>query len=263
MDMEYQETIIEKTPEMVSRQDEARCLGREAPVLPVAGKSEKVLVQQGEGTRRRLGYQYFKGIADRFLAALLTIVLSPLLAFIAVATRLDSPGGALFRQERVGKDGRRFTAYKFRTMLVDNSDREYKTYLRKYILENAPYQVDQNGQAVYKVIGDPRVTKFGAILRKSNLDELPQLFNILKGDMSFVGPRPDIPFAVEMYQDWQRKRLSVTPGITGLWQVYGRKGLCFEDMVRLDLDYINRQSALLDARILLLTIRTVLSGDGS
>jgi lipopolysaccharide/colanic/teichoic acid biosynthesis glycosyltransferase len=122
--------------------------------------------------------------------------------------------------------------------------------------------VDENGQSIYKADG-MSVTRFGTLLRKTNLDELPQLFNILKGEMSFIGPRPDIPFAVRMYKDWHRERLRVKPGITGLWQVSGRKSLSFEDMVRLDIDYINRQSALLDAKIALLTVRTSLSQDGS
>jgi lipopolysaccharide/colanic/teichoic acid biosynthesis glycosyltransferase len=264
MDMEYREVAIEKTPKVVSDQDGTRHLGSNAPVLPAVGKPEKVLVPQSEeGTSRWLGYQYFKGVIDRAMAAFLIVILSPLLVFIAVAVRLDSPGGALFRQERVGKDGRRFTACKFRTMRVNNDDREYKEYLRKYVLENVPYRVDGNGENIFKVVDDPRVTRFGGWLRNTNLDELPQLFNILKGDMSFVGPRPDIPFAVEMYQDWQRERLAVTPGITGLWQVAGRRNLSFEDMVRLDIDYIKGQSPFLDIKILLLTVRTVLSKDGS
>jgi len=197
------------------------------------------------------------------LAALVIVLSSPLLALIAIGVRFDSPGGALFRQERVGKDGRNFIAYKFRTMFINNDDQDYKAYLRKYILENAPYQLDQHGQAVYKVVNDPRVTRFGTLLRKTNLDELPQLFNVLKGEMSFIGPRPDIPFAVDIYQAWHHKRLSVTPGITGLWQVNGRRNLPFDDMVRLDIEYIERQSPLLDVKILLRTMRTVLMGDGS
>ena len=208
-------------------------------------------------------YQWWKGIFDRLLALLSIVILSPLMMLIAIGVKTDSPGSPLFRQERAGKDGHLFTAYKFRTMRMDNDDSEYKTYLRKYILENAHYRLDQNGQGIYKVIDDPRVTRFGALLRKTNLDELPQLINVLKGEMSFVGPRPDIPFALEMYNSWHRKRLSTTPGITGLWQVYGRKSLPFDDMVRLDVDYIEKQSLLLDAKILLLTVRTVLMGDGS
>ena len=182
---------------------------------------------------------------------------------IAFMIKIDSRGEIIYRREQVGKNGRRFTGYKFRTMSTDNDDSEYKEYLVKYILENAPYKVDHNGQLVYKVTGDPRVTRFGAMLRKTNLDELPQLFNVLKGEMSFVGPRPDIPFAINMYDEWHRQRLLVKPGITGLWQVCGRKGLSFEEMVRLDIKYINREAFLWDAKIFILTIGTVLRGDGS
>jgi lipopolysaccharide/colanic/teichoic acid biosynthesis glycosyltransferase len=216
-----------------------------------------------EGMHHCFTYNRWKGISDRLLALLAIVLSSPVLALIAIGIRLDSPGSSLFRQERVGKGGCRFTAYKFRTMYMSNDESDYRAYLRKYIVENVPYKMDQNGQRIYKVVDDPRVTRFGSLLRKTNLDELPQLFNVLKGEMSFVGPRPDIPFAVEMYKDWHWKRFSATPGITGLWQVYGRKNLSFDDMVRLDIEYIERQSPVLDARILLLTVRTILTRDGS
>ena len=208
-------------------------------------------------------YQWWKRIIDFLLSFIALVILSPLLLLIAIAIKLDSRGEIIYRREQVGKDGHRFTGYKFRTMKTDNDDSEYKEYLVKYILENAPYKVDHNGQLVYKVTGDPRVTRFGAMLRKTNLDELPQLFNILKGEMAFVGPRPDIPFAVDMYDKWHRQRLLVKPGITGLWQVGGRKGLSFEEMVRLDIKYINRESLLWDTKIIIFTIGTVLRGDGS
>ncbi len=215
------------------------------------------------GARCLSTYRWWKGILDRVFALLLIVTLSPLLAFIAIAIRLDSPGGVIFLRKQVGENGKLFTVYKFRTMHTDNDDQEYKAYLVKYIIENTPYTIDQKGQALYKVVDDPRVTRFGALLRKTNLDELPQLFNVLKGEMSLVGPRPDIPFAVGMYKYWHRKRLGAKPGITGLWQVCGRKCLPFEGMVRLDISYIKRQSLLLDAKILLLTVGTVLRRDGS
>lgn len=208
-------------------------------------------------------YPWWKDIFDRILALLTLVILSPLMALIVIAIRLDSAGGAIYRREQVGKNGREFTAYKFRTMSADNDDREYKAYLVRYIREDAAYMIDPNGQSVYKVIDDPRVTRIGALLRRTNLDELPQFLNVLRGEMSIVGPRPDIPFAVAMYKDWHRKRLSVKPGITGLWQVCGRKCIPFEGMVRLDINYIKRQSLLLDTKILLLTIGTILRNDGS
>jgi lipopolysaccharide/colanic/teichoic acid biosynthesis glycosyltransferase len=208
-------------------------------------------------------YRWWKGLLDRLLAFIAIVVSSPLLLLIAIGIRLDTAGSAIFRRQQVGENGREFTAYKFRTMYINNDDHEYKTYITKYVLENAPYTIDKEGKPVYKVINDPRVTRFGAILRKTNLDELPQLFNVLKGEMSLVGPRPDIPFAVAMYKNWHRKRLNAKPGITGLWQVCRRKSLPFEGMVRLDIDYIKRQSLFLDIKILLLTIGTILKTDGS
>jgi lipopolysaccharide/colanic/teichoic acid biosynthesis glycosyltransferase len=148
-------------------------------------------------------------------------------------------------------------------MYLNNDESEFKQWVSKAILENASYALDHEGKPIYKVVGDARVTRFGAVLRKTNLDELPQIINVLKGEMSFIGPRPEIPFAVDMYRDWHRQRLSVEPGITGLWQTCGRGHVSFDDMVRLDIDYIERQSPLLDAKITLLTVSTILGRNGS
>jgi lipopolysaccharide/colanic/teichoic acid biosynthesis glycosyltransferase len=207
-------------------------------------------------------YPGLKSFVECPLAALAMVVLSPVLLLMAIGIRLDSPGSPIFVQERVGKDGRRFKCYKFRCMPVDNDDGEYKAYLSRYVRDNVPYRVDENGRGVYKVDELP-VMRVGALLRKTNLDELPQLLNIVKGEMSFIGPRPDIPYAVEMYSDWHRERLRAKPGITGLWQVRGRRNLSFEDMVRLDVDYIKRQSLWLDTKIMLLTVKIILRRDGS
>jgi lipopolysaccharide/colanic/teichoic acid biosynthesis glycosyltransferase len=207
-------------------------------------------------------YPLWKSVADRLVAFVGIVVLSPLLLLIAIVIRLDSPGNPIFAQVRVGKDGHTFTAYKFRTLYVNNNNSHYREYLTKYVLENVPYRLDKNGQGIYKV-DDMKTTRFGTMLRKTNLDELPQFFNVLKGEMSLVGPRPDVPFAVSMYTAHHLKRLGVKPGITGLWQIYGRKNLSFEDMVRLDLEYIEKQSLLLDAKILWQTAGIILSRDGS
>ena len=220
-----------------------------------------VIHRFGECTRELSTYTWWKNIFDRFLALLAIVILSPLLALIAILVRVDSPGSPIFRQERVGKDGRRFTIYKFRTMYEDNDDSKYKAFLQKYVFEDISSRLDENGQDIYALVHDPRVTRFGSLLRKASLDELLQLVNVLKGEMAFVGPRPDIPFTVAMYQPHHRDRLRVRPGITGLWQVSGRRSLSFEETVRLDLDYINRQSLLLDAKILLLTVREILTRD--
>jgi lipopolysaccharide/colanic/teichoic acid biosynthesis glycosyltransferase/nucleoside-diphosphate-sugar epimerase len=208
-------------------------------------------------------YSLFKNIFDCIFAFFVLTVSSPLLVLIMIGIKLDSHGKAIYSQERVGENGRKFTVYKFRTMQTNNNDSKYKEYLRKYVLDNAPYRVDQNGHGIYKVDDDCHTTKFGAVLRKTNLDELPQFINILKGDMSLIGPRPDVPFAVDMYKDWHRARLQAKPGITGLWQVCGRKGLSFDEMTNLDIEYIKKRSLLLDAKIFTLTVRTILKMDGS
>jgi lipopolysaccharide/colanic/teichoic acid biosynthesis glycosyltransferase len=219
------------------------------------------LIKAGFGYQFK--YRFWKGVFDRVLALLAIVASSPLLVLITVVIKLDTPGSALYRRDQVGENGRKFIAYKFRTMFMNCDNHIYHSYLVKYIQENAPYKIDENHQPVYKVVDDPRITRFGALLRKTNLDELPQLINVLKGEMSLVGPRPDVPFAVAMYQNWHWKRLGVKPGITGLWQVRGRKRLSFKHMVLLDLVYVRRQSLLLDAIILLRTVGTILTRDGS
>ncbi len=225
-------------------------------LTPVAETGDKA------GIGRLFNYQWWKDIADRLLAFASLIILSPLLLLIAILIRLDSPGNAIFSHERVGKGGRKFLFYKFRSMYSDHDDSEYYKNIELYVKENVITPPSKNGEGNANN-HDPRVTRMGRVLRKTNLDELPQFFNILKGDMSFVGPRPMIPFVVKMYNDHHKKSFSVKPGLTGLWQASGRKGLSFEDMIRLDLDYISRQSLLLDIKIVLLTVRAVLRGEGS
>lgn len=204
------------------------------------------------------GYVFWKPNIDRLLALVLSVSLAPLLVLIAIAIRLDSPGSPMFLQERVGKNGRRFVICKFRTMHANNDDSDFKRRASEAILENRQFD---------KFRDDPRVTRLGAILRKTNLDEVPQILNVLKGEMAFVGPRPEIPFTMELYRELNRerywRRLSVNPGITGLWQVRGRGRVTFSDMVSFDIDYVQRQSPLLDAAILLQTLGTILGRDGS
>ncbi|MGD0008664.1 MAG: sugar transferase [Terriglobia bacterium] len=196
------------------------------------------------------------------LAAL--ILLSPLLLAVAIAIKLTSKGPTLFKQTRVGQYGARFTFLKFRSMYFRNDPQIHQDYVTRLISgkdDGAPG--DANG-GVYKIKDDPRVTPVGKFLRKSSLDELPQFINVLKGEMSLVGPRPPIPYEVEAYDIWHRRRLlEVKPGITGLWQVNGRSKLNFEDMVRLDLKYARTWSLRLDFKILLGTPRAVFFGDGA
>ena len=180
------------------------------------------------------------------------VLLSPLLALICLAIRLDSPGRALFLQTRVGRGGRHFVCYKFRTMYVDAEKQ----------LEQLRDKNEATGP-LFKMRDDPRRTRVGRFLRRASLDELPQLWNVLKGEMSLIGPRPAIPSEVAAYEPWHLRRLEISPGITGLWQVSGRSNLTFDEMVLLDIYYIENWSPILDLRILLKTIPTVLLGSGA
>lgn len=193
------------------------------------------------------------------------ILLSPILLAISAAIKLTSPGPILFRQERIGQGGKAFTFLKFRSMHCSNDPRIHMEYVRRFIAGKADVAAsDGNSNAVYKITSDPRVTRIGRFLRKTSLDELPQFFNVLKGEMSLVGPRPPLAYELEAYDVWHRRRLlEAKPGITGLWQVSGRSRLRFDDMVRLDLCYAKTWSVWLDIKILLRTPRAVFSGEGA
>jgi exopolysaccharide biosynthesis polyprenyl glycosylphosphotransferase len=194
----------------------------------------------------------FKRVFDIVAALLGLVVGAPVLALIALAIQLDSSGPAIFRQERVGQNGRHFTIYKFRSMRT-GADAE-KEHLQALNEADGP---------LFKIRDDPRLTRIGKFLRRTSLDELPQLFNVIRGDMSLVGPRPPTPDEVALYHPWHKKRLNVPPGITGLWQVSGRSELTFDEMVLLDLYYIEHWSPWLDFMILLRTIPKVLVSEGA
>jgi len=193
------------------------------------------------------------------------VIASPLMLIITVCIKLSSPGPAFFRQERIGLLGRRFTFLKFRSMVTNADQTIHEGYITDLI--NGQHSKINRGtetQPLYKINDDPRVTRLGHILRKTSLDELPQLFNILKGDMSIVGPRPPIPYELEKYRLWHCSRVfEVKPGLTGLWQVSGRSRTSFDDMVRLDLQYADHWSFWLDIKIILKTFRAVLSTAGA
>ena len=193
-----------------------------------------------------------KRLLDVSVSLLLLMLAMPVIVIAALAIRLTSPGSVLFKQERLGLNGRIFTLYKFRTMIEDAHERR----------EEVSHLNTMNGP-VFKAKADPRVTPIGRILRKFSLDELPQLWNVLKGDMSLVGPRPPIPEEVESYRRWHRRRLSMKPGLTCLWQVSGRNEIDFDRWMELDLQYIDNWSPSLDFKILLRTIPAVLSGKGA
>jgi exopolysaccharide biosynthesis polyprenyl glycosylphosphotransferase len=198
------------------------------------------------------GKQVLKGVFDKLSAVLALILLAPVFAAIAMAIRATDPGPVLFRQTRVGRDGRCFTLYKFRTMVVDAEQR------KSLLMESN--EVDG---ALFKMRRDPRITRVGGHLRRWSLDELPQLLNVLRGDMSLVGPRPALPDETARYGHHMRRRLAVKPGITGLWQVSGRSDLVWEEAVRLDLRYVENWSLALDLQVLWKTGSAVFHGSGA
>ena len=208
--------------------------------------------------------RFFKRTSDICIAIVATIITLPIWLVIAVLVKLDSKGPILFKQERIGMDGRKFLCYKFRTMIANADDAIHRDAYKKNIEGDETANAGDADRPVFgKVKDDPRVTRIGKILRRSSLDELPQLLNVFIGDMSIVGPRPPIEYEVEEYELWHRKRLDMKPGITGLWQVSGRNRLTFDEMVRADIYYIENWSLLLDIRILFLTLPAMFRGDGA
>ena len=192
------------------------------------------------------------------------IVGAPLLLVITLAIMATSEGPVLFRQKRIGRNGTPFDFLKFRSMYAGNDASKHKEYVQKLIAGKAERHSDGNGNGVFKLTKDPRITRVGAFLRRFSLDELPQLINVLKGEMSLVGPRPPLPYEVEKYDVWHRRRLlEAKPGITGLWQVSGRCRVAFDDMVRLDLQYARTWSPWEDIKILVRTPAAVVFGDGA
>ncbi len=207
---------------------------------------------------RPVSQRLAKRALDLVCATVLLAALVPLLLVVAVLIKLSSPGPILFAQRRIGKDGQPFTMYKFRTMMADNDASIHQAYTRALIKGAAPTH-----GGVFKLRRDPRVTEVGRILRATSLDEIPQLVNVLQGDMSLVGPRPPLSYEVELYGPRERGRLAVTPGLTGLWQVSGRSALNFQQMIDLDLAYIEHWSIWLDLRILFRTPFVVLTRQGA
>jgi exopolysaccharide biosynthesis polyprenyl glycosylphosphotransferase len=212
----------------------------------------------------RFGFA-IKRLLDILGATVLLVLVSPLMIVIAVAVKLSSPGPIIFKQQRVGRGGVPFKFYKFRSMRTDGDDSAHREYVAKLIAGKLN-EINQ-GEAdnpVYKMRGDKRITPIGKIIRKTSIDELPQLINVLKGEMSLVGPRPPIPYEAEKYESWHMRRLQeVRPGLTGLWQVEGRSKTSFDDMVRLDLRYIRNWSLWLDFKILFKTVAVVVRCDGA
>jgi lipopolysaccharide/colanic/teichoic acid biosynthesis glycosyltransferase len=215
-------------------------------------------------SRKRFPTILKRGI-DIVGSGLILLVLSPFFAVIALAIKLASKGPVIFEQERLGQFGKSFRCLKFRTMYTNNDPKIHREYVHRFIAGKTENGSKNNSEPiVYKITNDPRVTPIGKLLRKTSLDEFPQLWNVLRGDMSLVGPRPPVRYEFEVYDVWHRRRvLEVKPGITGLWQVSGRSRTCFDDMVRLDLRYSQSWSLWLDLKILLATPLAIVEGDGA
>jgi lipopolysaccharide/colanic/teichoic acid biosynthesis glycosyltransferase len=195
---------------------------------------------------------------DLFGAIAMLVLLSPLLALIALIVKLDSPGPAIYRQRRLGKDLAPFSVAKFRTMYEGAGADAHRAHVEQMIADDK-----RGAKPMQKLEEDARITRFGAFLRRTSIDELPQLWNVLRGEMSLVGPRPPIQYEVESYPPHAFRRFAVRPGVTGLWQVRGRSLLTFPQMIELDTEYVERRSVPLNLKILLLTVPTVVHGKGA
>ena len=237
---------------------------KDATAMDLAALGE--VVEHPEPLRLRIGsprYAWWeralKRVFDIAFSLAVLVIGSPVFLLIAFLVKTSSPGPVLFRQTRLGLDGEPFDFYKFRSMRHNNDDTAHRDFCAEFINGASAEERDK----VFKMVADPRITRIGGFLRRTSLDELPQFWNVLKGEMSVVGPRPPIAYEFEHYQDWHKDRLRVKPGLTGLWQVSGRSQVGFDEMVMLDLHYISRWSFLLDLRIIARTIPVMVRGDGA
>lgn len=218
----------------------------------MTGKELEVVNMQLINIANQNRYEKIKRFFDICLSSAALVVLSPLLLVIAILIYLEDKGPVIYSQTRIGKDGRAFKLYKFRSMCVD-ADEKLKDL----------QELNERDGPVFKIKNDPRVTKVGKFIRKTCIDELPQLVNIIKGDMSIVGPRPPLPNEVEQYNSYQKQRLLVVPGLTCYWQIQKGEETTFDEWVELDLKYIKERSILLDFRLILLTFKVILLGKGA
>jgi exopolysaccharide production protein ExoY len=265
---------IERPKAHRNSQDELRLprtLTGELMAVPQSWQRPNQVLLSAETSEKEI-YFLCKRCADLCLAALMLILLLPLLLLIALLVKIDSSGPVFFTHERVGAKRLEvrgeavwvigsFRMHKFRSMVQDADSAMHEAYIRSFVAGRV--QPNEEKGRKFKLTNDPRVTRIGRILRRTSLDELPQLFNVLKGEMSLVGPRPVPPYEVACYRPGDHKRLAALPGITGLWQVNGRCQVSFEEMIHMDLEYIRNASLWLDIEILLLTIPAVLCGRGA
>lgn len=230
-----------------------------APIKEIGGIP---LVRMGRSGPMKIQRAIKRGL-DILGASICIALLSPILLLLSLAVKVSSSGPVLFKQRRMGRNGRPFVCYKFRSMAADNDQSIHMKYWEGLRDNGQEAGVDKAGNRVYKLVNDPRVTKLGRVLRRWSLDELPQLFNVLAGHMSLVGPRPCVLYEWNSYQEWHKKRLAVDAGITGLWQVTGRSNVNFDEMVLLDLYYAANWNLGMDLKLMLRTVPAVFNGEGA
>ncbi|MFL5659350.1 MAG: sugar transferase [Ktedonobacteraceae bacterium] len=204
-------------------------------------------------------YLRAKRALDILFTLLIFIPLCIVIAIVAVCIRLDSMGSIFYRQKRIGQNGVEFEMLKFRSMYENCDDTLHRLAIQKYM---EGQKLAEDATTSYKQVDDPRITRVGRFIRKMSIDELPQFFNVLQGDMTLVGPRPPVPYEVEKYGSYDRLRLSGKPGLTGPWQVYGRSQVTFQSMVKMDIDYLQRQSLREDLKLIALTVPVMITGRG-
>lgn len=207
------------------------------------------------------GYLRAKRVLDIVFTLLILLPLVLVIAIVALVIRLDSEGPIFFRQKRIGANGEEFTMFKFRSMHVDSNDAIHRQAVERYMQGEILNREDQPG-SLYKLSADPRITRVGRFIRRTSIDELPQFFNVLRGEMSLVGPRPPLLYEVDLYSSHDWLRLSGKPGLTGTWQVYARSQVSFQKMVEMDIVYLEQQSLWLDMKLILLTPAIMVSGRG-
>lgn len=215
-------------------------------------------VAESSTTTRRLAQETSKRAMDLIVALALIILVAPLLLLLWLVVRLTSPGPAIFRQERLGRERKPFTVLKLRTMRIGNDDRIHRDYVSSLLSPSSV--VPAGGNGMFKLGADPRVTRVGVWLRRTSLDELPQLINVLRGEMSLVGPRPVLPWEAELFPDVYQRRFAVKPGVTGLWQVSGRSRLSMRTALELDVEYVLRRGFAFDLSILFRTVPALFRG---
>lgn len=207
------------------------------------------------------GYTRAKRILDLIFTLLILVPLCIIVVIVAVCIRLDSTGPVFFRQKRVGHNGRVFEMLKFRSMYVNSDDALHREAIARYMNDQKVQESDSTALS-YKQANDPRITRVGRFIRKTSIDELPQFFNVLRGDMTLVGPRPPLPYEVERYSADDMLRLSGKPGLTGTWQIYGRSRVTFSNMVEMDIEYLRHQSLREDLKLIALTVPVMIQGRG-